>query len=374
MTMLVGKKNVKWCRGQGLFALEDFALNSIVFEEDALISIKSSLPKPFGDFDKFPCTHTIDRKYVDYHDLCALILSKKSLATILKQKLSGVDNYKLLDPHVQQQREYTEDKKLFDIVLCNSHWMNLIDEHPVLYGIWLKASKLNHHCIPNCGYVINGGRFRLIAIRKIRKDEELTINYLKFPCLTEKKDTNISHRFGFVCECSFCNNTMDKDMDAYANLMEQMFKQLKQTQSIWMEYLELGEKEKATREFDDLIMNVIRAVENLPEYYRCVIYYVILRSLRIFMQLSENLLDVSKTCSFVNKQFCKLTVSINFLSAMKQIECVILSEIMGGYNFKLKENPFRDFYSIPVIASIFVNSENIFFKGDKIVRFLYDQK
>lgn len=53
-----------------------------------------------------------------------------------------------------------------------------------------EAIHLNHSCVPNTGLASDG--LTEIALREIKMDEEVTINYLDFP---------VNKELGFTCNC-----------------------------------------------------------------------------------------------------------------------------------------------------------------------------
>jgi len=64
----------------------------------------------------------------------------------------------------------------------------------------------NHSCVPNCGVYRDGERARVLAIRPVKKGEELTIHYLdELQTLpTALRRPFLKGRFGFECDCERC--------------------------------------------------------------------------------------------------------------------------------------------------------------------------
>jgi uncharacterized protein YsxB (DUF464 family) len=75
--------------------------------------------------------------------------------------------------------------------------------------LYEKASLVNHSCEPNCIYFVKcDGTFVLCTIRKIEKDEELTISYTTDPPVMrpsyKTRQCNTKRDFGFTCICTKC--------------------------------------------------------------------------------------------------------------------------------------------------------------------------
>lgn len=64
---------------------------------------------------------------------------------------------------------------------------------------------INHSCTPNCGTIDHNGRALYVAIRKIHKGEELTVNYNFGP---PNKNTCSPCRHTCYCGSQFCKGTM----------------------------------------------------------------------------------------------------------------------------------------------------------------------
>lgn len=70
---------------------------------------------------------------------------------------------------------------------------------------------LNHSCKPNCWVYIYHGHTLFFALRKIKRDEELTISYL----LSPKDETCNPCNHNCKCESKFCTGTMHLSKNKY---------------------------------------------------------------------------------------------------------------------------------------------------------------
>lgn len=77
------------------------------------------------------------------------------------------------------------------------------------WAVFMKASRLNHSCVPNCYASWNKSLVNLCvyAIREITKGEELTIAYDTeehfFDCF-EERHSRLQMKYGFNCSCTAC--------------------------------------------------------------------------------------------------------------------------------------------------------------------------
>ena len=92
----------------------------------------------------------------------------------------------------------------------NSFEISVTSRNGQTCGIFLKASRFNHSCIPNAYFswnpVLDGGKLTIYAIQDIPFDEEILVNYLTKDCYKPKdaRQAGLSDRYGFVCDCPAC--------------------------------------------------------------------------------------------------------------------------------------------------------------------------
>ena len=149
-------------------------------------------------------------------------------------KLNRYDKQKLLsltciDKNLKNKRydELTEVEQIQKML--NIYEVNCVgfDNPGSIYkhGIYKTFSKVNHSCVPNCYSIINrkNGLERIIINWKdIKKDEEITINYLGaiLPYDTRQYKLLDQWRFNCLCnECSKCINDTE-----YMNKMDKIYK------------------------------------------------------------------------------------------------------------------------------------------------------
>jgi len=103
--------------------------------------------------------------------------------------------------------------KILDIWYGNSISTKLDENDEDFQALFPTFSKINHSCAPNCVFTIDEDRnMKIVAITRIKKGEEISINYIHSSredgfCLL-KIDR---HRFfkksnwDFTCSCNICN-------------------------------------------------------------------------------------------------------------------------------------------------------------------------
>lgn len=80
------------------------------------------------------------------------------------------------------------------------------------HGIFFKASRFNHSCIPNAYFAWNPeleggkGQLTIYAIQDIPAYDEILINYRKGDCYMRKdaRQAELNNHYGFVCGCPAC--------------------------------------------------------------------------------------------------------------------------------------------------------------------------
>lgn len=81
------------------------------------------------------------------------------------------------------------------------------------HGIFLKASRINHSCIPNAYFAWNpdsglSGQLTVYAITRIPKNAEILIDYCNLESYQDKQGRDQSRtQYGFECTCPACQPT-----------------------------------------------------------------------------------------------------------------------------------------------------------------------
>ncbi|KAI1471742.1 SET domain-containing protein [Daldinia caldariorum] len=82
-------------------------------------------------------------------------------------------------------------------------------------GVFVKASRFNHSCDPNCWYSTTSleGHFICAPSRAIKAGEELTVSYIPNHATTETRQEEIRGTWKFECGCTKCQG-VDSAFDA----------------------------------------------------------------------------------------------------------------------------------------------------------------
>ncbi|KAI1659339.1 SET domain-containing protein [Daldinia decipiens] len=85
---------------------------------------------------------------------------------------------------------------------------------PPRSGVFIKASRFNHSCDPNCWYTATAwtGHFICTPMRPIKKGEEITISYIPNQAPREKRQAALRKFWKFGCLCNRCEG-WDLDYD-----------------------------------------------------------------------------------------------------------------------------------------------------------------
>src|SRR5690606_33806902 len=73
-------------------------------------------------------------------------------------------------------------------------------------AIFPTISRINHSCIPNCHFVYNikNNCGRIIANKNIKKNEEITISYIKLYLTYDERQFILKNKYNFICKCNLC--------------------------------------------------------------------------------------------------------------------------------------------------------------------------
>lgn len=95
--------------------------------------------------------------------------------------------------------------KLYTQFKCNN--FGILDDLLKCYaaGVFPAAALLNHSCDPNCVLQFNeNNSLRIIAVKEIAIDEEITHSYTDLSLPTEGRRNKLRSVYGFECQCCRC--------------------------------------------------------------------------------------------------------------------------------------------------------------------------
>ena len=163
-------------KGQGVVSTMDIPRGGLVLAETALFSV-NNVGEPLTDRNKWSIWRHADLN-PQFQDLA----SKDDLPS---------------------------DESRFE---TNNFEISVTSRNGHTYGIFFKASRFNHSCIPNAHFAWNPdldggkGQLTIYAIQDIPFDEEILINYRKGDCYKRKdeRQAKLNDYYGFVCDCPTC--------------------------------------------------------------------------------------------------------------------------------------------------------------------------
>jgi len=165
-------------KGRGLFTTRDVKKGTVVFEESALILIKS---------DKNLYKNVLEEHKKLNKD------EKKKLGSLHYQAVAG-------------------RKKIFSIWNANALSTQVSSSDLAEEGVYYRVALINHSCSPNT--VINfttEKKIKMIALKDLKKGEEVHISYLRpetefrEELLKQDRQKILRTRFQFSCDCSVCS-------------------------------------------------------------------------------------------------------------------------------------------------------------------------
>ena len=193
-------------KGEGLRSIRDIKYGEVIILEKPVMDIGKVVLKkvnPFKKLEKFPESMResmkiqLERGLKELNDTSEIILGDefKKLSIETQKRVM-----KLYDCHQKQ-----DTKSLLGIVSTNG----LIQQNGNTL-VFLTISKLNNSCLPNVAFEFVPPYGRIFAIKDIKKEEELCIDYggygSRFSNLNDRREM-LKDKYDFDCACDLC--TMD---------------------------------------------------------------------------------------------------------------------------------------------------------------------
>lgn len=88
-------------------------------------------------------------------------------------------------------------------------------------GLYIEGSVFDHSCNPNAVWWFDGIKMQIKAIRKIRSDEPIFLNYINLEVSRVERRRNLSRKYYFNCMCERCGHEDEEgDLIDYAQMVE----------------------------------------------------------------------------------------------------------------------------------------------------------
>eukprot|EP01060_Flectonema_neradi_P006795 TRINITY_DN14648_c0_g1_i2.p1 TRINITY_DN14648_c0_g1~~TRINITY_DN14648_c0_g1_i2.p1 ORF type:complete len:384 (+),score=54.10 TRINITY_DN14648_c0_g1_i2:53-1204(+) len=101
---------------------------------------------------------------------------------------------------------------LYNIITCNTFMVDDDVADEVYFAMFLRTSRMNHSCSPNCFYHFTNRTVYIRSQRDIKKGEELTISYCNEYQTRVDRQQHLKKNYHFTCNCTRCcdhNNEFD---------------------------------------------------------------------------------------------------------------------------------------------------------------------
>lgn len=106
-------------------------------------------------------------------------------------------------------------RRLVCIIQTNALSVNDTYFHIIGTALCAETSFINHSCDPNCVLFFDGNILKLVALRHIAKDEELTISYVENTNPKAWRMKQLRESFLFDCACTKCSGeAADAELDS----------------------------------------------------------------------------------------------------------------------------------------------------------------
>jgi len=129
------------------------------------------------------------------------------------------------DEYVAHEQKAVQDQNLVQAYLatsdvlewlgkfcCNAFTICDAEFRPVGLGVFPEAAMINHSCRPNCHVLFDGLRLQLRSIKKLRKEEEVTISYIELASTSAERRAALRNGYFFQCSCPACCTTATDEM------------------------------------------------------------------------------------------------------------------------------------------------------------------
>jgi len=197
-------------KGNGMMATRRIPRYSVILEEDPVLV-------------KEPSNNNGDSKLWEDFQNSMTVELRGSILKLYDPKDGEDDTTKISNPN-----------KLKRIMGVNSikYTNNLTNK--TTQNLYLRISRINHSCNPNCGWKpdINSHRCAVVSLVEIEKNQEITVNYyynLADPrgefCLGyQQRQQKLNNLFSFRCLCQVCQQEGEDDQlrSEYRNMDQQL--------------------------------------------------------------------------------------------------------------------------------------------------------
>ncbi|KAL9045242.1 MAG: hypothetical protein Q9214_001685, partial [Letrouitia sp. 1 TL-2023] len=151
---------------------------------------------------------------IQWKAISVLESHKESLTTSEMLDLSTINT------DIRHARDLTKDERS-ESEIQDLYWRINFNQHSVDTPLEpqrgsclaLGATMINHSCDPNPHHLSEGSDLVIRSVRKLAKDEEITISYIDTTQSFEKRQEVLSTSYAFGCQCSRCVKGFDDESE-----------------------------------------------------------------------------------------------------------------------------------------------------------------
>lgn len=199
-------------RGRGLIATRDLELGELVLAETAFCCV-------FGHdqaYQMYPQCNAQEPKVLQHGNVG---LWRETLTKVTRNPMRGRE---LLHLHSDYKGTEARTSEIDGLLMTDSYRIRDIVAHNAFgvsgvkegddetaerqgSGVWIRASYMNHSCVPNTTRIFHGDMMMLHVTRPIKKGEEITGSYMGFEWTRhDGRAKVIECTWGFRCDCPLC--------------------------------------------------------------------------------------------------------------------------------------------------------------------------
>eukprot|EP01059_Diplonema_ambulator_P002942 TRINITY_DN12583_c0_g1_i1.p1 TRINITY_DN12583_c0_g1~~TRINITY_DN12583_c0_g1_i1.p1 ORF type:complete len:378 (+),score=51.25 TRINITY_DN12583_c0_g1_i1:109-1242(+) len=190
-------------KGKGLVAVEDIEKGELVIRETALELVQGG-----WETDKLlVLNHLLENVHLRIMKDEAVKRELEGFYPSREQSEKEFDRRELTPDDREKYPEVLIDElnHLYNIITCNTFRVeDVTGSNEVSFAIFLKTSRINHSCDPNCLYYFKDGVIYIRTIKNIPKNTEITIAYCNEYLTRTERRTHLLKNYHFNCDCNRC--------------------------------------------------------------------------------------------------------------------------------------------------------------------------
>ena len=217
--------------------------------------------------------------------------------------------------------------------------LNLLKPYPYEgSGCFIYPAYMNHSCDPNTFRFTIGDLFILIAMRNIKKNEEVCTIYFSMEKSYEERQKKAKNQFGFTCECEYCKNELEA---IKTSEIKRECEKLKNILKNYRGYFPYSEEYKKIKNF---IHKNKKQLHHFDLWTLTIDFDELARedmtTLKDCAELFEDIFDIMRENDFFNSLYCAQNLAAIYYDMNKYQKCKESYEKMESImNEMFPDNP-----------------------------------